>query len=723
LGPPDGSVPDAGGPAPDLQIASAHLGPEPGVPSEPMELVAIVENRGSRASLATGLRACDLSDPAFCVSPTGVPPLAQGARAVVRAALPAAATIGRARDGIYRFRAEVDPAGVVRESREDNNARTLAPSFIVVPVVPGPTASQEEDEHAEFVDGVLVSSSRVSFGADGSPSTPWDGPRTKPERGPEAHDTFVDPRVRAAADHAGPEGVLEVIVHYRADDDAVFPRLPDTDPDLPRFGDENARTLARRAAIFEGARRQRRSEMTPLMTRVTSGGGVIGRFFVLGWSFEARIPAALLSSLSADSRVRSIEPVASEEIPPWYTVEDARATVGTDEFFDAGSKGEGWNVGLLDTGVRETHELLTLPDRIDLFRDCVDGNDACVDIGDPAYDAGDSCNHGTSSASIISGTNNLGPEYRGVTRATIDSYRVYGDLCSASESGMLSGLDRAVFWNDQVIVAEVQFTQNHKGSIADAADDAFEAGSLVIAANGNNGPAASTVNSPANAHNALGIGAYDGSNGVALAEQSRGPTDDGRVKPDVRFPNESVTGGDDTDTNLHSFGGTSGATPYAAGTGIILLDESESMGWSTDPGRIYSMMIAFGDHQNPFNGISGAGDVFVGYDSDNWTRGTRTVSHNEVEVVDFEVDADDTCVEAAIWWSDGITWHNDIDLYVDNSNEDNKGQSAEVDSVFERVRVNGPFAATGTWHLRIVGYSVKLAASPETVYYFVRVCD
>jgi hypothetical protein len=458
------------------------------------------------------------------------------------------------------------------------------------------------------------------------------------------------------------------------------------------------------------------------MNAVGAGGGRVNRFFVLGWSFEAEIPVSLLDALSRDARVRSLEPVQSGEVPP-YEVADARDAIGTDEYFDNGETGAGWSVALLDTGVRATHDLLSSPDRIGIFRDCVDGDSVCLDAGDPAYNASDTCDHGTASASIISGNSNLGDDFRGVTEAIIDSYRVYGDNCFSDTSGMLDAFDRAVYWGSKVVVAEVQFTQSHTGSIADAADDVFTSGALVIAANGNNGPAAGTVNSPANAHNALGIGAYDGFSGANYADQSRGPTDDDRIKPDVRFPNNTETGRGTGDSDTSSFGGTSGATPYGGGTGIILVDESQSIGWATDPGRIYSMMIAFGDEQDPFSNITGAGDVFVGYDSDKWTRGTRTVSNNDVDVVEFEVDSDDTCIEAAIWWSEGITWHNDIDLFIHNANGVRKGTGNTVDSVFERIRLEGPFPVTGTWELRIEGYSVKAAASPETVYYFVRVCD
>lgn len=704
---------------PDLVLVSARLGPEPVVSGEPMELVAIVRNAGAAASPAAGLRTCDPSG--FCMPIASVPALPPGGSAVVRSVLSGAATTGRERDGIYRFTAEVDRPNVVVELREDNNTLVLDPTLIVVPFVPAPALPEEDDETAVFAGGVLVESGRVSYGIDGAPSIPRDRAETKPVEGPEVVRTTVHAAVIAEAAAAGPGGSLDVIIHYAAPDSVEFPRLPDLDPRLPRFGDTNGRILARRAAIFEGVRRQRLELMRPLAERVRAGGGSIDEYFNLGWSFRAHIPVALLEQLSTDALIRSIESRRGGAPPP-FPVEDAIALIGTEDFYDNGETGAGFVLALLDTGVRPTHAMLSSPDRIDNFRDCVDGDDFCLDIGDPGFDASDTCTHGTSSAAIITGNNNLGIDYRGVSKVEVDSYRVYDDSCFSATDGILRGFDRAVYWGAKVIVGEVQHGGTHTDSVADAADDAFASGSLVIAANGNFGPTAGSMASPAVAHNALGIGAFDAASGADYADQSQGPTTDDRIKPDIRFPNNTDTAFATSDTAIASFGGTSGATPYAGATGIILADDSVELGWSTDPGRIYSMMIAFGNRQDPFTNVAGAGDVHVGLDDDKWFRGRRNISDNEIDTVEFEIDSNDTCIEVAAWWSDGITWHNDIDIHLHEPSGARRGESDTADSVFERIRLNTPLPS-GTWELHIEGYSVKALASPEQVYYFIHVCD
>ena len=68
-----------------------------------------------------------------------------------------------------------------------------------------------------------------------------------------------------------------------------------------------------------------------------------------------------------------------------------------------------------------------------------------------------------------------------------------------------------------------------------------ETGAAVIAANGNFGPGAGTVRSPAIAHRVIGVGAVDVNTRLTMDYQSRGPTPDGRIKPDIQAPTNTET--------------------------------------------------------------------------------------------------------------------------------------------------------------------------------------
>ncbi len=101
---------------------------------------------------------------------------------------------------------------------------------------------------------------------------------------------------------------------------------------------------------------------------------------------------------------------------------------------------------------------------------------------------------------------------------------------------------------------------------------------LVLFANGNSGPASSTVGSPANAKNVVSVGAsYNGSEAQNLASfSSNGPTADGRIKPTLVAPGVDIVSAD-SDGIKNSFNsgtttmsGTSMATPAVAGAAALV---------------------------------------------------------------------------------------------------------------------------------------------------------
>lgn len=107
-----------------------------------------------------------------------------------------------------------------------------------------------------------------------------------------------------------------------------------------------------------------------------------------------------------------------------------------------------------------------------------------------------------------------------------------------------------------------------------AADSAVARGILVLTAMGNEGPGAQTLITPADGDSVLGIGAED-STGTVASFSSRGPTADGRVKPDFSAPGVAIwvafaqSGGGVT---YGRGNGTSFATPILAGGAALFLD-------------------------------------------------------------------------------------------------------------------------------------------------------
>jgi len=275
-----------------------------------------------------------------------------------------------------------------------------------------------------------------------------------------------------------------------------------------------------------------------------------------------------------------------------------------------------------------------------------------------------------------------------------------------------------------------------QGSIEDAADHAFDAGAVVVAADGNWGAGCATsppgvvcsgatpgkprvLGVPASARRVLGIGDYDLDRGCCDPGESWNQTLDGRFKPDIQLPTTTRTAGNKDDCDLTSFGGTSAATAYAGGALAIL----RNLAPRTDPGQAYSLAILAGQEIGPFSiGEKGAGHLRLFW-SDHVVYDKISVSPGAPYDVTVTIPATGaTSFRAAIWWPEGnqitpsggvVNTHNDIDLALMDSPEHALTSSATVPGVFERITV--PSLSGGAYTLRISAKAT--ATTAQTVYY------
>lgn len=524
-------------------------------------------------------------------------------------------------------------------------------------------------------------------------------------------------------------------------DDLVIPRFPEAEVDAPRDSEINRRALARAEEIVAEIREKRGRDAAMHKQLAAELQGELVESFWLVNAMTAELPMSAVGRLAEMEDVLYIEPDQTEDYPPQdgssvNDVDDARALLLSDPYFNAGLAG-GW-IGLLDTGVRATHVQFNSPDHLAFLRDCVNGGSNCNSGG--SLNTNDDCwNHGTRSAGIITGNNRSGNAFRGVTEVPLDSWKVYpstfsGGSCTGSlnTTATLRGFQRAVAVLDRVVVAEMQGSGDDLSSISQAADNAFDAGAIVIAANGNNGPGAETVNAPANAHRVIGIGNFDITSGNQINSQSRGPTDDDRFKPDVQMPTNTETAsngcgfgadcrGIGSDTALATYGGTSGATPYGGAVAMLFRNWMRRSG-SIDPGHVYARMILSGQQPYPFNNTSGAGRVVMPVNGFSWWGKARIHDGETIDIPLNVTAASANQLDGAIWWPESggrfLFWrtdtHNDVDLSLVSPSGSVIDSSISVPSVFERARVSGR-VATGTWKLRIRGYDVD--SSSQIVYY------
>jgi len=71
-----------------------------------------------------------------------------------------------------------------------------------------------------------------------------------------------------------------------------------------------------------------------------------------------------------------------------------------------------------------------------------------------------------------------------------------------------------------------------------------------------------------------------------------------------------------------------------------------------------------------------------------------------------------TSLDTALWWPERVgESHDDVDVHLIDPSGVERAKGFSAMSIFERARANGPLA-TGTWTIRIKGFSIASGAQP-----------
>lgn len=175
--------------------------------------------------------------------------------------------------------------------------------------------------------------------------------------------------------------------------------------------------------------------------------------------------------------------------------------------------------------------------------------------------------HGTHVAGIIASQDET---RRGVAPGvTIQAIKVLSDEGSGSESDVIAGIEWAVLHGAKVINLSLGGPgAGGYDALAQAVDNAVKSGVVVAVAAGNSGPDFLTVGSPGDARLALTVGATDSDRNL-MSWSSRGPTLDGRSKPDVLAPGDAILS--TIPGGWAEMTGTSMSTPHVAGVAALLV--------------------------------------------------------------------------------------------------------------------------------------------------------
>jgi len=499
-------------------------------------------------------------------------------------------------------------------------------------------------------------------------------------------------------------------------EDLQIPRFPRPIEDEDRESLENHAVIAEAQQLVEDIMAMRAPGYAVRTQELTSryAANVQETYWLIN-GMLIDLPLGQVRSLMQRGDVQYVEERYTNTPPPANTSADARNLMGTDPYFNIGLSG-GW-FGLLDTGVRTSHTLLT---NYTLLRDCVNGRQDCS--WNPSSNPDDDCwNHGTASMSELSANGNLGNANRGVSAILVDSWKIYN--CSGLDSGAaVRGFQASLLAWDRVLVAQIQGRGSENSAIALAADAAYSAGAVVIAANGNYGPNPNTVSCPGNARKAIGVGAADVESLSLDAESGRGPTNDGRTKPDVLGPTNVYAASTASNTGMQLYDGTSAATPNVAAAAGLLRNFVRGASFETDPGQIYALLINSGKIANgsASDNDVGAGIVSLPNGPSGWMTWGADVVGSSGALVDIPIQVSlpwsvARPLTATIWWPESLGGiHSDIDLQILNPSGRVVGSSTSGPSVFEKAgtTISGP--VSGTWTVRIKGYYV---ASPQVVYF------
>lgn len=262
--------------------------------------------------------------------------------------------------------------------------------------------------------------------------------------------------------------------------------------------------------------------------------------------------ADLFSEIFDDGNIASLEldlPVA----PHLNTSLSAISATAIEKNYSV--TGKGVKVAIVDSGISKNHPALA--------------GKVAAEFDQTGEGPSDLNGHGTHVACIVACGDST---YRGVAPdVSLYNAKVLNQTGSGYISDVIAGVEWAIDQKVDVMNLSIgAFASPCDGTdaLSYAVDTAFDAGILPVVSAGNSGPTAQTVASPGCAQKALTVGAvYD--QGTVAEFSSRGPTSDGRIKPDVAAAGVDIFAAD-MGSAFVSKSGTSMAAPHVSGVAALL---------------------------------------------------------------------------------------------------------------------------------------------------------
>lgn len=283
------------------------------------------------------------------------------------------------------------------------------------------------------------------------------------------------------------------------------------------------------------------------------------------------------------------------ELDGWLEVQmkDVVPTHGVDLVWqDTGYTGEGVTMAIIDTGIDGNHtgvddlddDNSTHDPKILAFYDAV--NNPGLTNGSEVFPYDDH-GHGTHCAGITTGTGAPTFEHVGIApQANLVGVKVLSGSGGGTYAQVMAGMqwtvDKRHDFNIRAASLSLggpglsEWTSSEKESVNRMANEMMRAGVAVFIAAGNSAFSAQ-IGTPGSAEDVITVGALDKDTKIA-AYSSQGPTEEGRIKPNVAFVGSSVNApAANTGDGYTSMSGTSMATPGAAGVGVLMFQANPDL--------------------------------------------------------------------------------------------------------------------------------------------------
>ena len=259
---------------------------------------------------------------------------------------------------------------------------------------------------------------------------------------------------------------------------------------------------------------------------------------------------------------------------------------------DTGYTGAGVTMAIIDTGIDANHSGLddldddnsTNDTKVLAFFDAVNNPGATNGSEIHPYDDN---GHGTHCAGITAGTGAPTFQHVGVApHANLVGVKVLSGGGSGTYAQVMAGMQWTVEKRHEFNIraasmslggpAVSEWTTSEQESVNRMANEMMRAGVAIFIAAGNSAFSAQ-IGTPGSAEDAITVGALDKGTAIAVYS-SQGPTEEGRIKPNLAFVGSSVNAPDaNTGDGYVALAGTSMATPGAAGLGVLMFQANPDL--------------------------------------------------------------------------------------------------------------------------------------------------